>query len=56
MSILAAYFIISFIFTAFVLAAGMLSSRISQREKVVEVYAERETLPQTSRAVSRSSW
>lgn len=54
MNILIAYFTISFFFTAFVLAAGMLSSRISHREQVVEVYAESE--PQPSRTVTHSSW
>lgn len=43
MSIWTAYLILSFIFSSFVLAACMLSSRLSQREGLKEVYVTIET-------------
>lgn len=56
MSILAAYLILSFLFSILVIGACVMSSRISQREKLVEVYVQEESPVQLSRTVSRSSW
>ncbi len=58
MNILAAYLILSFVFTIFVIAACMLSSKLSQQEKPVEVYVEKERVSKApaSHAVSHSSW
>lgn len=56
MSILATYFILSIIFSLFVIAACMLSSRLSQKEKLVEVYVPAQRKSPAPAPASQSLW
>jgi len=57
MNFLIGYLILSAIFTIFVIATCMLSSQLSCREQMVEVYAHIEpSQPVASDISSRSSW
>lgn len=55
MNFLIGYFILSAIFTVFVVAACMLSSQLSRKEQMVEVYVQ-PTQPTASSIPSHSSW